>query len=292
MSGIQFTPDLLDDFIHERVAIFLGAGVSAGVNTRTGNPIKTWANFLQSTADALPDKRVAEEVKLLIEQSDYLFACEILKDHLNDQWEPKLKDEFNQIGPISRLQEVLLGLKPRIIITTNFDLFIESHWEKLNPKATHHLQVKNGLSSECFSIFRDNNPYLIKLHGSINHTDSMIFSLSDYAAKAHANWQYSSFMETLLCTHTVIFIGFSMRDTAITNLLEIYAQRYPKSRPHYAFMPDYNSDRKIKIMKNYRKLFILPYQSKNNHKKLTSNLEALQKQIHERRRLTSTPTTA
>lgn len=286
MSSIQFTPDLLDDFIRGRVAIFLGAGVSAGVNTRTGKPIETWASFLQATADAVTDKGVATEVKDLVSQGDYLFACEILKEHLNDQWESILKDEFEKIGSPSRLQEVILSLGARVTITTNFDLFIESHWEKLNPEATHHLQVKNGVSSDCFSIFRDDKPCLIKLHGSINHTESMIFSLSDYAEKAHANWQYSSFMETLLCTHTVIFIGFSMRDSAITNLLEIYAQRYPKNRPHYAFMPDFDSDRKMRIMKKYRKLFIIPYRSKNDHRQLIQHIDNLQKQIIERRRLT------
>lgn len=262
----------------------MGAGVSAGVNTRTGQPIKTWASFLLATADETPDKAVATEVKDLVSQGDYLFACEILKEHLSDKWDSILKDEFEKIGSPSRLQESILSLGARVTITTNFDLFIESHWERLNPKATHHLQVKNGVSPECFSAFRDDKPYLIKLHGSINHPESMIFSLSDYAAKAHANWQYSSFMETLLCTHTVIFIGFSMRDAAITNLLEIYAQRYPKNRPHYAFMPDFDSDRKVKIMKNHRKLFIIPYRSKNDHRQLTQHIDSLQKQINERRR--------
>lgn len=288
MPSIEFTPDLLDDFIQGRVAIFMGAGVSAGVNTRTGQPIKTWASFLLATAKKFSNNTIATEVNELVSQGDYLFACEILKEHLIDKWDSILKDEFEKIGSPSHLQESITALGARITITTNFDLFIESHWEVLNPKATHHLQVKNGVSPECFSIFRDDKPYLIKLHGSINHTESMIFSLSDYAAKAHANWQYSSFMETLLCTHTVIFIGFSMRDAAITNLLEIYAQRYPKNRPHYAFMPDFDSDRKIRIMKNHRKLFIIPYKSKNDHHQLIQHIERLQKQIDKRRRLIAT----
>lgn len=50
MASPIFTPDLLDDFARDRVAIFLGAGVSAGVNTRTGKPISTWAEFLDSAA--------------------------------------------------------------------------------------------------------------------------------------------------------------------------------------------------------------------------------------------------
>lgn len=285
MASPSFTPDLLDDFARNRVAIFLGAGVSAGVNTRTGKPISTWTEFLDSTAKASGDKDIKSEVKELVSKGDYLFACEILKDHFQDRWEAILKAEFEKIGKPSKLQQAILGLQQRVLVTTNFDLFLESHWEKANPHATHHLQVKNGLTPDCFSIFRDDRPYLVKLHGSINNIDSMIFSLSDYASKAHANWQYSTFIETLLCTHTVLFIGFSMKDAAITNLLEIYTQKFPKNRPHYAFMPDFESERKAKIMKNYRKLFIIPYSSKDGHKQLTSLVERLKTQVNERKRL-------
>ena len=292
MANPLFTPDLLDDFARNRVAVFLGAGVSAGVNTRTGKPISTWAEFLIATAKSSGDRGISKEVKELVSKGDYLFACEILKDHFQERWENILKKEFEKIGEASKLQQAILGLKQRVLVTTNFDLFLESHWEKANPTATHHLQVKNGLTPDCFSIFRDDRPCLVKLHGSINHADSMIFSLSDYASKAHANWLYSTFIETLLCTHTVLFIGFSMKDAAITNLLEIYTQKFPKNRPHYAFMPDFESERQVRIMKNYRKLFIIPYSSKDGHKQLTAYVEKLKSQANERRRLLSVPITA
>lgn len=286
MAALSFTPDLLDDFVRGRVAIFLGAGVSAAVSTRAGKSIRTWAAFLEATAKSTKDKSIKAEVADLLEKGDYLFACEILKEHFGERWELVLKEEFEKIGELSRLQLAILGLQQRILVTTNFDLFLESNWDRANPHATHHLQVKNGLSADCFAAFRDDQPYLVKLHGSINSPDSMIFSLSDYASKAHSNWQYSSFLETLLCTHTVLFVGFSMKDAAITNLLEIYAQKYPKSRPHYAFMPDFNSERRVRIMKNYRKLFVIPYDSRDNHRQLTDYIESLKKQVQQRKKLT------
>jgi hypothetical protein len=94
-------------------------------------------------------------------------------------------------------------------------------------------------------------------------------------------------METLFITHTVLFIGFSMDDSAITNLLEVYAKKYPKCRPHYAFLPDYNSNRKIRIMKSHRKLFIMPYSSAHNHRELEDLLNELRRQVAERRRILS-----
>lgn len=285
MATPLFTPDLLDDFAKGRVAVFLGAGVSAAVSTRTGKSIRTWAAFLEATAESTGDRTINSEVTDLIGKGDYLFACEILKEHFGERWDKVLKEEFEQIGELSRLQVAVLGLQQRILVTTNFDLFLESNWDRANPQATHHLQVKNGLSPDCFAAFRDDRPYLIKLHGSINNPESMIFSLSDYASKAHSNWQYSSFLEMLLCTHTVVFIGFSMKDAAITNLLEIYAQKYPKSRPHYAFMPDFGSDRRARIMKNFRKLFIVPYDSRQNHRQLTTFVDRLKKQVEQRKKL-------
>lgn len=281
---MDFTPDFLDDFVDRKVAIFLGAGVSAGVHTRTGDPVKTWAKFLEETSLKTRNPELIDEVKELLDKDDYLFACELLKDHFNEDWEEILKAEYEQIGEITALQEIVLKLKQRIIVTTNFDLFIESNWDKIITEATHYLQVKNGISSDCFSAFRDGRDYLIKLHGSINAPETMIFSLSDYASKAHANWQYSTFIEMLLTTHTVLFIGFSMNDYTITNFLEVYAKKYPKSRPHYAFLPDYNSERKIRIMKSHRKLFILPYSSLDNHRELVQLLESLEMQIIDRKR--------
>jgi hypothetical protein len=287
MAAKPFNPELLDDFAHGRVALFLGAGVSASATTRSGKPIRTWEKFLTDTASTAGDRAVKKEVGVLVSKGDYLFACEILKEHMQEKWEIALKDEYEKIGKPSKLQKAVLDLRPRIIVTTNFDLFIENQWEKANPDATHHLQVKNGISPDCFSMFRDDKPYLVKLHGSINSFESIIFSLSDYAEKAYANWQYSSFMETLLCTHTVVFVGFSMKDAAITNLLEIHTQKFPKNRPHYAFLPDFTSETQMRIMKNHRRLFVIPYSSADNHKQLNTLLEKLRQQIAERRRLTS-----
>lgn len=285
MESVQFNPDFLEDFVKRRVAIFLGAGVSAGVTTRAGHSIRTWPSFLKETAQLVSSSAVQDEVIDLVDRGDYLFACEILKDALQDQWESILKSEYEKIGDLSLLQKKILELRPRVILTTNFDLFIENHWHLANPDATHQLQVKNGLSSDCFSMFRDDLPYLVKLHGSINSADSIIFSLSDYASKAHGSWHYSAFIEMMLCTHTILFIGFSMNDRAITNILEVYAQKYPRSRPHYAIMADFFSERKIQIMKKCRKLFIIPYESKNQHAELAAILQQLNDEVSRRRRL-------
>ncbi|MFM5239541.1 SIR2 family protein [Aeromonas veronii] len=282
---MDFTPDLLDDFLDKKVAIFIGAGVSAGVNTRTHKPILTWSDFIKSAALKTGNEGLISDVDELLSRGDYLFSCELLKDHYADDWEGILRDEYEKIGELSQLQKKIISLKQRIIVTTNFDLFIDNGWERVNDEATHYIKVKNGVSAECFSMFRDNENYLVKLHGSINNPETMIFSLSDYASKAHANWQYSMFMDTLLMTHTVLFVGFSMNDHVITDLLDSHAKKYPKNRPHYAFLADCFSERKIRVMKKHRKLFVIPYSSENNHAALPELFDNLLESILQRKKL-------
>ena len=284
---MEFTPDLLDDFISRKVAIFIGAGVSSGVQTRKDVHIRTWAEFIEETAKETHNTRLLDEVHRLIGSGDLLFACEILKEHHGDRWDDILRAEYEMIGELSDLQNIILNLNQRIIITSNFDLFIEKNWDHVYSNETHYLQVKNGISDDCFTLFRDNRNYLIKLHGSISQPETMIFSLSDYSSKAYSNWQYSTFIEMLLNSFTILFIGFSMNDHAITNILDSYAKKYPKSRPHYAFLADYTNEINIRIMKNHRKLFVLPYSSNDKHKELVEIIEDLAKQVENRKKITS-----
>ena len=75
MARLLFTPLTYSKASREvEVAVFLRAGVSAGVNTRTGKPIRTWGEFLEETAKTVPDRTVRAEVKDLVAKGDYLFA--------------------------------------------------------------------------------------------------------------------------------------------------------------------------------------------------------------------------
>ncbi|MFD2836555.1 hypothetical protein ACFS3C_08295 [Azotobacter vinelandii] len=44
-------PDLINDLAERRTVIFVGAGVSAGVTTRSGGRLKVWDAFLKENAE-------------------------------------------------------------------------------------------------------------------------------------------------------------------------------------------------------------------------------------------------
>jgi hypothetical protein len=278
-------PDLINDIAEKRTAIFIGSGVSAGVTTKANTRIKLWSDFLSSAAEKLTDNALRTHSKKLIKQQDYLMACEMISRGMGSElWNRALTTEYKQRGTPSDLQKIIIKLRQRILITTNFDMYLEAAWEDVNPDATHHWKVSRSISRDSFQVFRDSEEYLFKVHGSIDDLSTMIFTKKEYSDKAYGNWAYSKFIETILLTHTVLFIGFSLSDPAISQIIENYAHNIPNARPHYIFLPGKHSDQFIEINKDLRRIFIVPYSEKNNHLELTQIFEEITLLVDARRR--------
>ncbi len=283
-----FNPDLLTDLAYRKVVLFLGAGVSASAITTTGTKIAGWAAFLQDCTTGVPDP-LKSQILVLIGEKDYLLACELLQQHHKDDWIRLVSKEFGQKAQPSALHRAILNLKQRVILTTNFDKLIDIAWSEVANGGTHFPTTITKIDSKIFRILKEHEEnYLLKIHGTVDDPDSLIFSRSEYIRMAFGNRDYSNFIDSLLLNYTFLFVGFSMDDPAITSLMEMYALRYPSARPHYIFSPQGMPENIIKIYKDLRKLVVLPYDDANNHEKLPEIISELGRQSWERyRRLAS-----
>ncbi|WP_227646137.1 SIR2 family protein, partial [Klebsiella pneumoniae] len=90
----------------------------------------------------------------------------------------------------------------------------------------------------------------------------MVFSRSQYIRLAFGNENYSLFLDSLLLNYTFLFVGFSMDDPAITSLMELYAYRYPRSRPHYIITSSNIPQNIREIHRRLRKLIVIPYNAR------------------------------
>lgn len=278
-------PDLINDLAEKRAAIFIGAGVSAGVKTIAGGRIKLWSTFLDDAANLLTDKKLKAHAKQMIKNQDYLMACEMISRGMGtDEWKKLLISEYAQRGTPTELQKTLMQLNQRIVLTTNFDLYLESAWNDVNTDATHHPQIVKSIGEDSFQAFRDSQSYIFKIHGSIDDTDTMIFTKKDYSDKAYGNWAYAKFIETVLLTHTVLFVGFSLNDPAIAQVIENYAHNIPNARPHYIFLSGTHTEKFVEINKELRRIFIIPYNKRDNHIELTELFKKIAVLVDNRRR--------
>lgn len=205
----------------------------------------------------------------LISSKDYLLACQLLQDDYGVEWQEVVSSEYGRAADPSPLHEALLSLGQRIIITTNFDKLIESAWAKMIRPGARTFKVISGVNGEVFRSLKDHEtPYLIKVHGSVDNVASLVFSRSEYIRMAFGNPKYSSFLDTLLLNYTLLFVGFSMDDPAVSSLMEMYALNYPDARPHYILTPNTTPTNILEINKRLRKLSPMAYDPSDGHAKL------------------------
>lgn len=276
-----FNADLVDDVAARRVVIFAGSGLSASAQTRSGARMKDWPGFLKFAAERLVTGDTLALAKRLIAEHDYLMACEVIKQGVEDlgRWRDLLYAEFSMIGDPSELHKAIVSLNQRVIITTNFDKLIENTWSSVNGRAHHYPVVASEVKPEIFRLFRDDKDYIVKIHGSIDDPDNIIFARTDYSKLAFSNWVYGEFINAILVSYTVMFVGFSMSDPAISQLIEVYAQKFPTLRPHYIWQPADPNTGLAEISKTLRKLYVLEYENEaGDHAQLPVLINALAKE--------------
>lgn len=276
----MFNQDLVDDVVKGRFVLFLGAGASKSAKLSEANDIiKDWWEFLNFCNEKVDDARLKKIINDQLKSNDYLMAAELLKNSLNEQWPTLIQKEFSKRGVESRLHKSLLKLNPRIVVTTNFDKLIENFWEGFNPNVI--TKVDGGV----FKIFRDEEKYLLKIHGSVDDPSDVVFDKSSFQKNAFSNYFYNDFLSTLLLTHTFIFLGVSMNDPAINMVVENYAFRYPQNRPHYIFQSGDREPEIENIWRRIRKLYVVRYSGDNDHSGLPVMIEKLVEQVEARRRI-------
>ncbi|QKZ02599.1 SIR2 family protein [Pseudomonas eucalypticola] len=130
-----------------------------------------------------------------------LEICEHLKNKHLAEISPTILEEINALKECD-----VDG-----IITTNWDMFAES----LFPDHTVYIGQKELLFSNTMNIGE-----IYKVHGCCSKADSLVLTDSDYHHYNNRNAYLASKLITIFVEHPVVFIGYSISDTNIRELLK------------------------------------------------------------------------
>ena len=146
----------------------------------------------------------------------------------------KNNENQNEINKIKRLNDI----KFRTVITTNYDDLLESEIFKDNRYSVIYPSVGKELS------FDEYMPCIMKIHGDISESKSIILTQSQYYDFINSKGYFNSKIYTLFTTNIIIMIGYSFRDI---NIHEIYFKyrnefkEYIKDIPKaYMLVTDYD----------------------------------------------------
>lgn len=216
-----FLRDIGKELVEENVAIFAGAGLSAGAG------FVDWKELLRPIAD---------ELGLDIERENDLVA--LAQYHCNDnannrsQLNQRLIEEFSRLSVETENHRILSRLPIRTFWTTNYDKVIENSIE-LAGKVADVKYTKEHLSTTK----PKRNAVIYKMHGDVEHPNQAVLTKDDYE-KYHVKMdQYLSNLKGDLISKTFIFIGFSFSDPNLDYILSRVRVAYDgNQRRHYCFL--------------------------------------------------------
>ena len=202
----------------EQVALFIGAGFSL----KAGAP--SAGKLAEAFKAALPSD-VREG--LLGEQLDYL-SGEIVEQNNGNRGELEriLDEQFDfEVGDFA--DHLTLAKIPhfRRFFTTNYDNLLEKALEGRNVKVIVE-------DADCSQGGKYNAPELYKIHGDIAHKDKIVITRRDYddfIAGKRDEFLYGAMMQAFVSS-SVLFIGYSLNDSNIRQLIEHVTTKLGRSR--------------------------------------------------------------
>lgn len=216
-----FVKHICKELEDENIAVFGGAGMSAGVG------FVNWPELLRP---------IAEELGLDVDKEHDFVA--LAQYHCNDngnnrsQLNQRLIEEFSSEATETETHRILSRLPINTYWTTNYDKLIENCLKR-NGKIPDVKYTKQQLA---FTKPK-RNAVVYKMHGDVDHPNDAVLTKDDYE-KYHVKMdQFLSALKGDLISKTFIFIGFSFTDPNLDYILSRVRIAYDgNQRRHYCFI--------------------------------------------------------
>lgn len=230
--------ELHDSIINENFTIFMGAGVSKHVNSN----YPVWSGVTQKLKNEL----------------NFCFTNDALKvaqKYENKYGYEKLKETVNSLFPETTTNQSfyneLLKTRPTYLISTNWDNMLQNYIHS---------------SLEMYDVIADDselmnsklyNKYL-KIHGDFQHS-KFVLTKKSYNSYSKDFPLTENFVKSILCTTTVLFIGYSLNDKDFQQILNWINKAAPALPKFYCALVEgyYKSNDIVKYNKNNIKTFIV-----------------------------------
>lgn len=285
---INWPVNLIEDLAARRAVIFFGSGTSLNSIGVNGKRPESWWTFLEIIKnEAKNHKKITsadlKSINRLMQENDLLSVCDILKHAIgSEEFVRKIRQEFKDPKyQAADIHKHIHKLDLRTVITPNFDEIYDIYAASASGGTS---TVKHYKDIDLAESLRGNERLIIKIHGSVSKANELIFTRGEYAKARNEYRSFYSLIESLLRTHTFLFIGCGLSDPDIRILLEDYAYSFTHSRKHYFAIPkDSLGPISSEIIGKSLNLEFIKYSPSNNHSELTNELGKLVNLVEQER---------
>lgn len=223
---------------------FVGAGISIGCG------LYSWSELIGKLAS---DYLTTEQIFMLEQKGDFLdYAEEIVNASGNsDIIMRRIREILSEAKiKLTVLPHLIVTAFSPLIITTNYDAILEQASNKENNPLTPLLPCLTGQVNEAIQL---NSKCLLKIHGSLEESQSFVFTKSQYqrfyGKKGNRKGRVlPQFLKNIFSARKVLFLGCSLEQDQTLEILEECIQNN-RSISHYAII-EMPSDPILRIKRN------------------------------------------
>ena len=256
--------------------IYVGAGLSMGAG------LPSWPQLLNELIDIIERKGIAnnriEEMRQLASQSSkFLLLAEEIRDLIQNDLEKLIRDRFeDKSKQPTETHDVLVKLKSKFIITTNYDTLIEKSLVKNYDNYFPTVYTYKDASSINYSLW-NNDHFVLKAHGDAKTPKEIVLTEKDYRNIIYNQSGYQSILHAIFSTNSILFLGVSLNDPELLLLLSYIHNIFHGGTPnHYALVPKENvSQTEIERWRKDYNIQISPYNSIDNHIEIRHFIEQI-----------------
>ena len=219
----------------DELVLFVGAGLSWNFKNKKNETLEGWTKMASSITSHLKEKRrITEEVKQSCDKKEPIDALKEIEDNgVNKGIVGSFVKDYFSLGEENdySFQQKLFELSTKII-TTNYDRAFEMAVPRLQ-----EIKAYRGKDYELNRLKKD-SIFLFKLHGCIEHIDSMVLFPSDYKTLYYSKGRDAEpalyALRNLIFNKTFLFIGTGLGDPQISSFFkEIKRIQGIYSQEHY-----------------------------------------------------------
>ena len=224
----------------DELVLFIGAGLSWNLKNTAGNTLGGWEDMVSSMLSYLnkEDHITDEEQKSYKKLEPIKALKELKKKGIDKNIVGDFIKRYFTLGEENNLslQEDLFKLSTKII-TTNYDRAFEIAASELNNNKAYKTRNYE------ISRLKKAPVFLLKLHGCIEHIDSMVLFPSDYEdlykSKSQDAKHVLQALRNLIFNKTFLFIGTGLGDHQINSIFkEIKRTQGNYDQGHFIITPN------------------------------------------------------
>ena len=272
---ISWPDSLVREVAERRAIIFVGSGISKSAHAA----FPTWVDLLNQLSTKLSKNKDKALVGQLIRQGRLLDAAQIIHDGMAKADLNSTLRAIFQVRPVphGEIYRDILQLDPKVIITTNYDEFVEKNFEHYSKGAEAH-SISDHKSTKLLNDLRSPIRSIVKMHGCITDPSSLVLDRISYYNARRDNPSIFSIIQSLMTVNTVLFLGYSMSDPDIQITLENINLNSPADHTHYALVSKFDHASLRASLTGTYNISFLEY-PKGRHDEVPAAIEGLRKAV-------------